>query len=57
MRELDKLKIKLKINKLRQEINQKIAEGDDLNDNEILSLSERLDILINQWYKYDNLQR
>jgi len=57
MRELDKIKIKIKINKLRQEINQKIADGDDLNDTEILSLSERLDILINQWYKYDNLQR
>lgn len=55
MRELDKLKIK--INKLRQEINEKIANGDELNNNEIITLSERLDILINQWYKYDNLQR
>ncbi len=47
--------IKKKINKLRQEINQKIAEGNRLNDKEILTLSQRLDILINLWYKAKHL--
>ncbi len=53
MKDLDIIKVK--INKLRQEINEKIAEGKDLNGNEILTLSQRLDILINQWYKVDGI--
>ena len=53
MKDLDIIKIK--INKLRQEINDKIAEGKDLNGKEILPLSQRLDILINQWYKMDRI--
>lgn len=48
--------IKKKINKLRQEINQKIAEGNKLDDIEILTLSQRLDILINLWYRTKHLK-
>ncbi len=44
--------IKLRINILKQEINRKITECDDLNNSDILILSRRLDILINQWQKY-----
>ncbi len=53
MKDLDIIKIK--INKLRQEINNKIAEGKDLNANEILTLSQRLDTLIIQWYKVNGI--
>ncbi len=49
--------IKKKINRLRQEINKRIAAGDDLSGKDILTLSEHLDMLINQWYKLVNLQR
>lgn len=55
MKELET--IKKEINKLRQEINERIADGDELNDRDILTLSEHLDMLINQWYKIANLQR
>ncbi|EMS74257.1 aspartyl-phosphate phosphatase Spo0E family protein [Ruminiclostridium cellobioparum] len=52
----DLLIIKKKINRLRQEINERIAEGDELSDEDILSLSEHLDMLINQWYKHVQLR-
>jgi hypothetical protein len=44
--------IKHRINILKLEINRKIAESDDLNNSDILILSKRLDILINQWQKH-----
>ncbi len=53
----DLLIIKKKINKLRQEIDERIAEGHELSGKDILTLSEHLDLLINQWYKLANLQR
>lgn len=45
--------IKKKINDLRLEINIKIAEGKSLDGKEILTLSQKLDSLINQWYKIE----
>ncbi len=46
----------LEINKLRNEINHMIVEGFDLKCNDILVMSNNLDILINQWYKEYNHQ-